>query len=437
MKLSIFVVILLVSQVASTSVGNTAFVDSIFGNDATGVVQNTDLSFKTIGAAILAVAAHGPSPADVWEVIIQAGTYIEHVSVSDSIYLTGTGPNTVIVGAVFHSGGTLLTNILISSTNEPAVVNNATEDVNYLSCVISTTYTSTFVSSAPITTVQVNAGEFGMTSGAIFSTYKSAATQAYMIHAPGGGFVLQQTELVLTVKGSITNLSYYSASNVAKASILTGVTTATMTAPGTVANLIVFDYASITIATSVGNRITINGNPAAPAIKYQIAKVSGVTNLEINGGIVATTQVGTSQFVFAEGIVVAGVAPTFGSTSLAFSTIVVPNNIGTFSTIHLANPDTFGSLKLNGGLYTNIVQVSADYTVLLSDYTVIVSAHATVTLPNYPTSKGRIVIVSNESSDEVHVAGTIFGHPSGRVHVGRGAAKTFQNDGTNWFVLNF
>jgi len=431
--ISLFVVIFISQHFALALVSQSVFADPTFGNDATGQLNNPDRQFKTLQAAINAAETQSPNPGNIWHVFMAPGNYFESPVIPDSVYVTGTGPDTFIFGTVTHTGGTVVQNVLILSTNAPGIIVNSTADVNYLTSVVFTTISAP--SSVPITTVLVLNGEFAFDNGAMFATYSSTAPKAYLINAgaAGAGLVFQTTEMRLTVTGNIPKVSMYLISGTDKGEWSAGVSSITLTAP--VSECIMIENNDLGNVTFAGTRIEILGNALNPAAEYTIAKLTGAAGVEILGAAVRIDGIGNSLFYLARGVSSGGVSPTFGIGGSSFIDSLVPEVIGSFQATRIETTDLVGSEKLGSGLYANIITVTADYTVQLNDFTVLVDhSHATITLPNFKYSKGRIVYVSNISADEITVAGSIRGHAVVTVPSDRTAL--FQNDGVLWNLLS-
>jgi len=424
--------VLLVNSAVSRNVANSVFVDDVFGNDATGMINNFEKPFQTIAAGIAAAATQNPNPGNVWHVYLAPGFYFENPIIPDSVYVTGSGPDTFIFGTVTHTGGTLVTSVLIISTDAPAIIVNSTEDVNYLTSVLSTTFQTP--QTHPIATVKVLQGEFGFTSGAMFSTYGASAPKAFMIDSSNAGLVLQDTEVRLTVSGVIPKVIFYSVGGTDKMQIAAGVSSCTLTQA--VNQFIFFDDNGLNNCTVTGNRIELLGNNLNTAATFDIARLTGGAELQILAAAVRAEGLGDSPLRLAEGIASGGVSPSFGIAGSSFIDTLVPPVVGSFDKVRVEAQDVYGSLKLNGGLYANINSVSGDYTVAFNDYTVLETAAAsTVTLPSYNGSKGRIVYISNTSSGSITVAGNIRG--ASTITLPAGLAGMFQNDGNKWNYINF
>lgn len=417
-------------------VGHSVFVDSVYGNDSSCTISNLDLPCRTITTGITKAQAQIPNPGSIWHVYAASGTYVENVVIPDSVYLSGSGPDTFIIGTITHTGGTLVTNVLIVSTNAPGIIVNSTQDVNYLTSVVSTTYTSP--STTPISTVQVLAGEFGFTDGAMFSTYKSTAPTAYLIYAPGGGLVFDNAELRLTVKGDIPSVIFYSFGPVDKAEWAIGVSALTVTQ--SVDTVVMFENNGLNNASVLANRISIAGNTINSYAIYQIANLTGGAELELSGCIIQADGIGDSTFNLAQGNPSGGVSPTFGINAGSFVDNFIPPTVGIFQQTRITSVDAYGSSKL-GGLYSNIVTVYGNYTVGYSDFTVLVSSstiNTVITLPNYANSKGRIVYIRNISEFvPIQITGSIFrGYSTSYgMIITRGQTLMLQNDGYYWQVL--
>jgi hypothetical protein len=79
--------------VAPFSVEHTVFVDGLFGNNATALVQRPDRPFATIQAAVNAAGARATTTQQ-WQVQIRPDTYTETVTMLSHVDLLGVAPNT-------------------------------------------------------------------------------------------------------------------------------------------------------------------------------------------------------------------------------------------------------------------------------------------------------------------------------------------------------
>lgn len=86
--------------IPSVQVNDTAFVDAAYGNDGTGEVGEQTLPFKTIGAALTAVALVGPSAANPMLVLVRPGTYSElPLNMIPYVTVTATATGTSLIVA--------------------------------------------------------------------------------------------------------------------------------------------------------------------------------------------------------------------------------------------------------------------------------------------------------------------------------------------------
>lgn len=105
-------------------VNNTVFVDAVFGNDATGEVENPERPFQTINAGIQAIR-HDEIQVGLpgWVVKVTPGQYNEIVTVPSNVYLSGAGfDQTFISGLrIIGWGNSTVSSLKIISQQSPAV----------------------------------------------------------------------------------------------------------------------------------------------------------------------------------------------------------------------------------------------------------------------------------------------------------------------------
>lgn len=82
-------------------VGNTVFVDTVYGNDTTAAGDPNRLPFKTIAAAMNAASAG-------YLIVVYPGTYNESVVMKDNVSMTGTGAQACIIQKLNVSANTTL-----------------------------------------------------------------------------------------------------------------------------------------------------------------------------------------------------------------------------------------------------------------------------------------------------------------------------------------
>ena len=104
--------------------------------------------------------------------------------------------------------------------------------------------------------------------------------------------------------------------------------------------------------------------------------------------------------------------------------------------INETNPTS--TLDVNGSMSLPITTKSANYTATASDYTIVFTTAATLTLPSAVNIEGRIYIIKNLDSSTTLVTPdgteTIDGS-TGNYDIFSGGATTFQSDGSNWIAI--
>lgn len=91
--------------------GNTLTVDAVYGNDTNAALNPNSVPFLTIGAA-LSVATFGNN------VIVNAGTYNETISIPDGVCLTGSSTQAVIIQKLGVTANTTLVTLNANSRME-------------------------------------------------------------------------------------------------------------------------------------------------------------------------------------------------------------------------------------------------------------------------------------------------------------------------------
>ena len=82
-------------------VGNTVFVDAVYGNDTTAAGDPNRLPFKTIAAAMAAASAG-------YLIVVYPGTYNETVVMKDNVSMSGTGAQVCIIQKLNVTANTTL-----------------------------------------------------------------------------------------------------------------------------------------------------------------------------------------------------------------------------------------------------------------------------------------------------------------------------------------
>ena len=342
---------------SATPLGNTLRVDAVYGNDTTAALDRYNKPFLTISAA-LSAALSGEN------VLVNAGTYNESITVPANVSVTGSGAQAVVLQRLNVTSNTTLVTMGSNCRFENFTLNlSSSSNVNLIGCDFPTgtsttaklrnsiwTVTSTAVGSNTIigvrsagtsvnpsvfsapnaiqrSTINVISSSTGPTRGILVSGANRFSVRDIVVHARGTGSDIVGVETtdvsgVCEIKTTTISGATYDINQTAGSIVLSSTDLINHNANGN-------SFTTVTAAPSVVYGVTKNINSTS-ATRYLLPGNTDFANLETTAiGVPATQACVIFQMgLYASSVLPSGAAVTF---NLYRNTVGTPFLSGTLN----------------------------------------------------------------------------------------------------------
>lgn len=378
------------SGISQLQVGNTIFVDSIFGDDETGVPDDETKPFRTINVALAVSQIYFVGPPG-WLIRIRPGIYEEGViSLPENTSLIGDEALPIIVGSINANIPTLqqliIENLQINSENNPSVVVGSPEADLLLRNVIAFTGTT---EGASTPTMLVSDGFLTVIDSLIVNRAfitDPVSLSLYQVAPSTTGYLSVSNSInILIGETSTVALTVYDLNGEAGfvQAVLSDNQTSIEIATGTINNDVVFLNGTGAVASQVSNsQISVLATQGSSVTggSFVLANVaSPETRVFMNNLAVSTSSVlDQAPFAFIS-------AQSVGSVLLNQVSWLNLNAPPVIGNAQYQINDRTGTEVRSGGVAQNIRFVSGDVAVVPGDYTLLVDVtegSAAITIPS-------------------------------------------------------
>lgn len=407
------------------------YVDSVFGNDNTGELQNNIHPFKSIQAAINKI--NQPVTGTRWMVLISPGFYDESVTLPGNIDLQGYRLDVTITSLTI-TGDSHVFQINVYNHDSPALVinippANGTADLLLVNLV--TTYTST--PDSPPLGVDLISGRALLTRCGNFTVVKSPVTSAYLYRS-AGELIVQNCQDELDISGTADVVyMYYSVNSTSKIQLSGGISKLTTNSSSKVNALLAGRDAQLFV---VHHRLAMIQSDNCQLNENIIVYAKGSTVADITNTQFQFTGHEPGTLLSAYGVSNdEGNKPTVRILDCAYLANYFGPVLGDFQEKSWGVIIKDGSFITTGTISDQLRHITDNYHIESYDRSLIVhSERITLRLPD-PSNilpKGQDLFIKNESSGPIRIRGKL---PRGKIILPAGQSLFLKNDSDRWYVI--
>lgn len=426
---------------------NMVYVDSVFGSDVKGRLEQMSRPFRTISRAINEVSRVSTVASDFWNIVVKPGRYNEDVVLPGNINLNGLCNTSVTIKSIKILGSSLVKNVTIDGSNFPLLItelNNDTPEDNIVtvSNVIINASGVLNTDSKPVVLI----GGSGL--DAIVDIQNSEIevdisennpeTSKQIVFSNNSNLALRDTDIRIFAdfKAPISMFDVNAGLTIDSGSYKLFVK------DGNRNRVVLFDVKSgpITVRNNISqiNQLILS-NPVMADVFY--------LNVENDSQVLIADSTAILDGVTLESLNLLNKnnpSSVVSILNLKTPGVEAPKIQGTSENLNYVIISGTSNIVTNGGYYGNIIQTmgNSTYFVKENDYTVLSNGN-TVGLfdptlaNNVVLDKGKIVVIKNIS--DTNTIDVIFdnskNYDPSPVQIPPYGALTLQNNGTNWFII--